>query len=268
MTMHTNRTLPTRCADRYPTSAPGKPVSWLGILCLACTGFGVGASGCDGCRAPGVTASHDAATDPLRSSSAVLVEDATAGPDATAALAQPPPATPPASDDPAPSEASAALNVIAKLATVAGVLRVVDVGAEKGEAFEACEYEVQLGRRVVFHSNCKDDQDESRGEPVVAILKRFAVPIPPFDEVVVFQQNSLGNACNGGPLWMLGLTKDGQHRVSKKIDFCGGRDPVIVARDGSLEITLPGGSGNRGKGSTATERWVYRDGNVMKVVGR
>src|SRR5262245_16716674 len=42
------------------------------------------------------------------------------------------------------------VNVIAKLSTVAGPLRVLDVGAARGEAFEACQYDVELQSRVVF----------------------------------------------------------------------------------------------------------------------
>lgn len=101
--------------------------------------------------------------------------------------------------------------------------------------------------------------------PVPRVLQRYADGIAPYAEVVVFQQHMRGNACNGGPLWILGLHRDGRHALSAPIDFCGGRDPQLAATREQLTITLPGGPMNRGDGTIPTEVWVYRDGEVMRA---
>jgi hypothetical protein len=101
--------------------------------------------------------------------------------------------------------------------------------------------------------------------PRPEILRRYPQGIEPFDEVLVFQQRMRGNACNGGPLWILGLRRDGSHAVSDPIDFCGGRDPELSATREALTITLPGGPPNRGEGMIPTETWRYRDGKLERI---
>jgi hypothetical protein len=101
--------------------------------------------------------------------------------------------------------------------------------------------------------------------PSPEILRRYPQGIAPFDEVLVFQQQMRGNACNGGPLWILGLRRDGSHEVSDPIDFCGGRDPELSATQEALTITLPGGPVNRGEGTIPTEAWRYRDGKLERI---
>lgn len=101
--------------------------------------------------------------------------------------------------------------------------------------------------------------------PIPEVLRRYPQGIAPFDEVLVFQQQMRGNACNGGPLWILGLRRDGSHAVSDPIDFCGGRDPQLTATREALTITLPGGPLNRGEGTIPTETWRYRDGKLERI---
>lgn len=101
--------------------------------------------------------------------------------------------------------------------------------------------------------------------PIPEILRRYPQGIAPFDEVLVFQQQMRGNACNGGPLWILGLRRDGSHAVSDPIDFCGGRDPQLTATREALTIILPGGPLNRGEGTIPTETWRYRDGKLERI---
>lgn len=101
--------------------------------------------------------------------------------------------------------------------------------------------------------------------PAPRILERYPQGIAPFDEVIVFQQDMRGNACNGGPLWMLGLKRDGSYAISDPIDFCGGKAPQLSATREQLTIVLPGGPPNRGEGEIPTETWRYRDGKVSPV---
>ncbi|TKR29284.1 hypothetical protein FCE95_14065 [Luteimonas gilva] len=101
--------------------------------------------------------------------------------------------------------------------------------------------------------------------PAPRILQRYPQGIAPFDEVVVFQQEMYGNACDGGPLWMLGLKRDGSYAMSEPIDFCGGKAAQLSATRDELTIVLPGGPLNRGEGEIPAETWRYRNGKVERV---
>lgn len=104
--------------------------------------------------------------------------------------------------------------------------------------------------------------------PKPTLLRRFTQDLAPFDEVIVVQQNMWGNACDGGPLWMLGLKRDGSHAASKPIDFCGGAAPVITQADGGLRIVLPGNAVNRGEPRVTDEIWRYDGGIVSRQQSR
>ncbi|MCW5603858.1 MAG: hypothetical protein KIT18_04860 [Burkholderiales bacterium] len=97
------------------------------------------------------------------------------------------------------------------------------------------------------------------------VIGHFREGLGPVDQLVVVQENPMGNACNGGPLHLIGLRKDRSYSVSAPLDFCGGKDPVL-RRDGKdVFITFPGGPPNRGTGRIPAERWVYRDGQVKEA---
>lgn len=146
-----------------------------------------------------------------------------------------------------------------RLATPAGEIRItqLDTG-ELGNKFA-----VTLGDKTILQTNGEEDGQFS-DSPVPTILKHFDA-VEPFDAVVVFQQNMWGNACDGGPLWFLGLKRDGSFNVSAPIDFCGGRPPVIKQTAGRIVVTLPGGPPNRGSGYIPTETWVYENGRVRQL---
>lgn len=155
--------------------------------------------------------------------------------------------------------------VVAEQETVAGTVRILDLDASRGDELSNCRFAVELGSKDVAHTNCRDDDDPFGGQPQIDLLRDVRTPIPPFDEVLVLQQNGMGNACNGGPLWFLGLNRDGTYRVSKPIDFCGGRPPILNVEHQSIEVILPGGPPNRGTGTIPTERWSYRNGSITRV---
>ena len=146
-----------------------------------------------------------------------------------------------------------------RLATPAGEIRITQLDAgELGNKFA-----VTLGDKSILQTNGEEDGQFS-DSPVPTILKHFNA-VTPYDTVVVFQQNMWGNACDGGPLWFLGLKRDGTFSVSSPIDFCGGRPPVIRQTAGRIIVTLPGGPPNRGEGYIPTETWVYENGRVRQL---
>ncbi len=76
-------------------------------------------------------------------------------------------------------------------------------------------------------------------DPVPRLLKYVDKAIPPFEAVAVFQQFSWGNACNGGPIWFLGIHKSGTFTLSNPIDFCGGPSPMVtVTLSRSLNLLM------------------------------
>jgi hypothetical protein len=117
---------------------------------------------------------------------------------------------------------------------------------------------ITLGGKAILDADCQYHY-------APRVLGHFKGGIRPFDEVVVLQDSPMGNACNGGPLWFLGINRDGSHKISEKIDFCGGRDPVVKRGADRVTVLLPGGPPNRGKGYIPSETWVYQDGKVRQL---
>ena len=160
---------------------------------------------------------------------------------------------------PATGFAQDAGKVKERLMTPAGEIRITQL--DEGELGN--KFAVTLGDKSILQTNGEEDGQFS-DSPVPTILKHFAA-VKPYDEVIVFQQNMWGNACDGGPLWFLGLKRDGSFSVSSPVDFCGGRPPVLKQTAGRIVITLPGGPPNRGSGYIPTETWVYENGQVRQL---
>lgn len=99
---------------------------------------------------------------------------------------------------------------------------------------------------------------------VPKITAHFRGTLGRFDEVVVLQENPMGNACNGGPLHLIGLKKDKSYYVSGPLDFCGGKDPIIELQGEIISITFPSGPPNRGSGHIPAERWIFQNGQLKK----
>ncbi len=139
--------------------------------------------------------------------------------------------------------------------TIAGTLT---IKAEKTD----CAYVIVVGGKTVLSTNCNDSADPNSTFPIPKVLNRFEGGPAPFDQVLVVQQTMLGNACNGGPIWFLGLRRDGSHVAYRQIDFCGGPDPVIHAEPGRIVVLAPGGPVNHGTGYVPAETWVF-DGRAV-----
>lgn len=128
---------------------------------------------------------------------------------------------------------------------------------ELGDKTAAGQCPVLLGGAVVLRIDCRTSYPPR-------VLGRFMGDFGRFEEVIVVQEQPMGNACNGGPLHFLGIRNDG-HEVSGPIDFCGGADPVLTHDGDRLRVTFPGGPPNRGETAVADEVWHYEDGRVTKV---
>ena len=68
------------------------------------------------------------------------------------------------------------------------------------------------------------------------------------DMVVLFQSATMGNACNGGPLFFIRFKVDGSYTFSGPIDYCGGPDPKVTATADAVTVTVPAHEPNHGGG--------------------
>lgn len=147
-----------------------------------------------------------------------------------------------------------------RLQTVAGELKVIQL--DKGEL--GSRFIVTLDGKTIVKTDGDDELNPLHIFPVPTILKRYAL-VRPYDEVVIFQQNMWGNACNGGPLWFLGLKRDGSFAISSNVEHCGGPDPIIRRQRYQIIVSIPAHSPNRGQGYIPKETWLYKNGQVTQV---
>lgn len=145
------------------------------------------------------------------------------------------------------------------LHTIAGDLKIVEVKAN-------CRFNVTLNDKVILKTDCDDESSEyyATPEPTIHTYHKSLVGIGDFEEVVLFQMQMLGNACDGGDLIFLGLKKNSSHALSNSIDFCGGRPPVVNWAPDKVTVFIPGGRANHGTGYIPSETWIYEKGRVTK----
>lgn len=148
--------------------------------------------------------------------------------------------------------------VLEHRATIAGELTITQLG----ESWAEGPFRIALGDRTVLET---DNDLPAEGMPIPSILTSFRGGLTPYDEIVVMQQNTAGNACNGGPIWFLGLNNGGGFTVSEPIDFCGGADPVIERKGAGIMLTFPGGTPNHGAGELPTEVWLFENGAARQI---
>jgi hypothetical protein len=137
------------------------------------------------------------------------------------------------------------------LTTVSGELRL-----SRNETAMQCV--ASLNARPIHTLNCS-------GAFVPRVLGRFAAYPSQDAELVVLQESPMGNACNGGPLHFIALSRREPPLISAPLDFCGGKAPLRKRLGNTILITLPGGPVNRGAGTVPTERWRYQKGKVERI---
>jgi len=101
------------------------------------------------------------------------------------------------------------------------------------------EFKVRLAKRTILYSKEGDPATAFPYFPEPVVIRYVPGPIGVFDAVAVFQQFSLGNACNGGPIWFLGISSDGKFARSEPIDACGGTSPQVTVNHGVIHLTVP-----------------------------
>lgn len=152
---------------------------------------------------------------------------------------------------------------IDSLHTIAGQLTILEMEAH-------CKYNILLAGKIIFQTDCQNESNKyyATPEPTIHTFHKSLAGVGDFDEVVLFQMQMLGNACDGGDLIFLGLRKNGSYVLSNGIDFCGGRPPIITWGPDKVTVLIPGGPPNRGKGYIPADTWVYESGRVKKLAAR
>lgn len=145
------------------------------------------------------------------------------------------------------------------LHTIAGEVKIVEVKAN-------CQFNLLLNDKVILKTDCDDESNKyyATPEPTIHTYYKSLEGLGEFQEVVLFQMQMLGNACDGGDLIFLGLKKNGSFSLSNNVEFCGGRPPVITWGTEKVIVFIPGGPPNRGTGYIPSETWVYEKGRVTK----
>jgi hypothetical protein len=149
------------------------------------------------------------------------------------------------------------------LHTIAGDLEILEVQ-------ERCKYNLVLNGKIILRTDCADESNKyySTPEPTIHTYYKSIEGIDDFAEIILFQMQMLGNACDGGDLIFLGLKTDKSYLLSNNIPFCGGRQPVITWGPNKVTLFIPGGPPNRGKGYIPSETWVYEKGFVTKLAAK
>jgi hypothetical protein len=127
------------------------------------------------------------------------------------------------------------------------------------------DFVVTLGQQVVIRAKEGDPETTFADFPVPKLVKYVDQPVLPFAAVAVFQQYNWGNACNGGPIWFLGIYKDGTFSVSKSIDFCGGPSPLVSVTPDGVHVVLPASTVKDGATTLAEEEWVFSENRLRRV---
>ena len=162
------------------------------------------------------------------------------------------------SEPAASASVSASADISLAIATAAGDLQVQQLDTRRlGQRFS-----VRLGGQVVLVTDQADEGSAFADFPVPQPLTGALGPFPGFAQVVVFQQFAWGNACNGGPLWVLAVRADGQFVRSAAVDYCGNAArPTVQADPHGVTISLP----TTASGAAAVERWRFERGRLKRL---
>lgn len=90
----------------------------------------------------------------------------------------------------------------------------------------------------------------------VTLLRHFDGPGGQ-KSILLFQVTTAGNACNGGPLFFVRVSKDAPPVYSDVFDNCGGPDPMVGAMPDKILINVPAHPPNKGTGIIPAKSMEY-----------
>ena len=133
---------------------------------------------------------------------------------------------------------------------------VVPISFVRNETTNQCE--VLVNRISSLQFDCE-------GAYLPRVVANYSGGLGDLIQVLIIQELPGGNACHGGPLHILAITREKKPLVADTIDFCGGKDPVITRKADTVFVALPGGPPNRGEGIIPAQRWSYKDGILTRT---
>jgi hypothetical protein len=128
-------------------------------------------------------------------------------------------------------------------------------------------FRVTVGRSVVLTTDPAKSDGVFADFPIPDFIAHFSTPGLAAQDVIVVQQDATGNACDGGPLWLLILGKGRAPKLTPPIDWCGGPPPQVRAEGAKIVIRLPATppSGQKGSGGVRGETWVFEAGRLRRI---
>jgi hypothetical protein len=128
-------------------------------------------------------------------------------------------------------------------------------------------FRVTVGRSVVLTTDPAKSDGVFADFPIPHFIAHFSTPGLAAQDVIVVQQDATGNACDGGPLWLLILGKARAPKLTRPIDWCGGPPPQVRAEGAKIVIRLPATppGGQAGSGGVRGETWVFEAGRLRKI---
>ncbi|MGI9035999.1 MAG: hypothetical protein ACR2GD_08170 [Pyrinomonadaceae bacterium] len=130
--------------------------------------------------------------------------------------------------------------------TVAGKLEIIST--------DFLEWKIVLDGKQIF----------ADGDLPPQIVAQITRKVSPFDEVIVFMQES-GNCCEFGRFWFFGLKSDGSYHFSKPIGDGFAGVPKISVGKNYVKVKVRGGLENHGEFYLPGGEWIFKNGHVRKV---
>jgi hypothetical protein len=131
------------------------------------------------------------------------------------------------------------------------------------ELQKTCSYAVTLAGKEVFTTDCTRGADADPAATFPWIMQPVLIyrGSTDFNEIVVLPQLMTGNACPGGVLRFLGIGPPGAPAkvvVSDIVYNCSGEpSPEFTVGPHRIRVSWP----------DTTEAWVYKGGQVHRIVG-
>ncbi len=85
------------------------------------------------------------------------------------------------------------------------------------------------------------------------------------EKLLVFIDQPMGNACDGGPLHIIRKKEDGNYKPLRTIDFCGGNYPEIISGPKTFTIKIPAINIDGTDKKIPSEKWVLKEEHINKV---
>ncbi|MGV3345341.1 hypothetical protein ACGVWS_06200 [Enterobacteriaceae bacterium LUAb1] len=85
------------------------------------------------------------------------------------------------------------------------------------------------------------------------------------EQLLVFIDQPMGNACDGGPLHIIRKKEDGDYKPLGTIDFCGGHYPEIMSGPQTFSVNIPSVHVDGTDKTIPSEKWILTGDHINKA---